>query len=133
MPRAPHVRQQMGNNKLQIRNAQTVPCVCIITAVLPSHVCVIWLQYSPANPVTHKAWYALYSPILSTPVRIVVSCEHHHTGAFSQYLLNSLGLVGLEVKVTALPQLPRLLYAVAKLSKIKAALVVVVAQVVIPV
>lgn len=56
-----------------------------------------------------------------------------HTAAFSQYLLNSFGFVGLDVKMAAFPLLPRLLYAVAKLRKIKAALIAVIAQIVKPV
>lgn len=47
-------------------------------------------------------------------------------------LLDSLGLVGVDIKVGELPLLPGLLNAVPQLSQVQAALIAVVAQVIVP-
>lgn len=49
------------------------------------------------------------------------------------YLFDAFGLVSIQIKMGSLPLLPRLLNAVPQLCQVNAALVVVVAQVIIPV
>lgn len=63
------------------------------------------------------------------------SAKQHGSVIFlrDQYLFSAFGLVSIHIKVGSLPLLPRLLNAVPQLCQVNTALVVVVAQVIIPV